>query len=117
MKVAIVVLAGTKTHEGLGRLVNAFEVAKELKESGDEVTLVFDGAGTQGLAEVVNPEHKAHRLYTAVADHVAGACSFCSRAFGVRDKLEAADIPFLSEYEDHPSLRRLLQEGWQILTF
>ncbi len=53
MKVAIIVLAGTETHEGWGRLVNALEVAKEFKEGGDEVTLVFDGAGTQGLAEVL----------------------------------------------------------------
>lgn len=117
MKVAIVVLAGTETHEGLGRLVNAFEVAKELKEAGDEVTLVFDGAGTQGLAEAINPEHKSHRLFRAVSDRVAGACSYCSRAFGVRARLEAAEIPMLSDYEDHPSIRGLLVEGYQVLTF
>ncbi len=102
MQVAIVVLAGTETHEGLGRLVNALEAAKELKEAGDDVTLVFDGAGTQGLAEVANPEHKSHRLYAAVQEQVAGACSFCARAFGVRATLEAAGIRLLNEYDQHP---------------
>lgn len=47
-KVAIVVLAGTETHEGLGRVVNALEAAKELKEGNDEVRIIFDGAGTRG---------------------------------------------------------------------
>jgi hypothetical protein len=117
MKVAIVVLAGTETHEGLGRIVNALETAKEFKEAGDELTLVFDGAGVQGLAEISNPTHKSHPLYTAVKDKVAGACSFCATAFGVRSKLERADIPFLDEYDDHPSLRRLIQAGYQLLTF
>lgn len=117
MKVAIIVLAGTETHEGLGRIVNALETGKEFKEAGDEVTVVFDGAGVQGLAEISNPTHKSHGLYTAVQDRVAGACSFCATAFGVRNKLERANVSFLSEHDDHPSLRRLVQEDYQLLTF
>jgi hypothetical protein len=117
MKVAIIVLAGMETHEGLGRVVNALESAKEFKEAGDDVTLVFDGAGTEGLAAVSAEEHKSHRLYLAVREQVRGACSFCARAFGVRAKLEAAGIPLLSEFDDHPSLRRLIQDGYQLLTF
>jgi hypothetical protein len=117
MKVAVVVLAGTETHEGLGRLVNALEVAKELKEAGDTVTIVFDGAGAEGAAALSAPEHKAHGLLLAVREHIQGACSYCANAFGVRTKLEKADIPLLSEYEDHPSVRTLMQQDYQILTF
>ncbi len=117
MKIAIIVLAGTETHEASGRVVNALETAKEFKEAGDDVTLVFDGAGVQSLAQISNPTHKSHRLYAAVEEQVAGACSFCADAFGVRAKLEDADIPFLSEHDDHPSLRRLVLEGYQLLTF
>ncbi len=101
----------------MGRIVNALETTKEFKEAGDEVTLVFDGAGVQSLAEISNPTHKLHRLYSVVKEQVAGACSFCANAFGVRAKLEDADIPFLSEHDDHPSLRRLLQADYQLLTF
>ncbi|GAC1552501.1 MAG: hypothetical protein NVS2B7_28480 [Herpetosiphon sp.] len=117
MHVAIVVLAGTETHEGLARVVNALETAKELKQAGDTVTLVFDGAGTEGLATLSDPAHRAHPLLETVRDRVEGACSFCARAFKVREKLIAADFPLLSEFDSHPSLRRLLQEGYQILTF
>jgi hypothetical protein len=117
MKLAIVILAGTETHEGLERLVNALETAKEMKETGDELRVVFDGAGTEGLATLSDPQHRAHGLYAAVADQVSGACSYCANAFHVRDKLEQAEVPLLSEYDNHPSIRRLLAEGYQVLTF
>lgn len=117
MKVAIVILAGTETHEGLGRLVNALETAKEMKEAGDELRVVFDGAGTEGLATLSDPAHRRHGLYLAVREHVSGACSFCANAFHVREKLEQAQVTLLSEYDDHPSIRRLLADGYQVLTF
>lgn len=116
-KVAILVLAGTETHEGLGRIVNALLLAQELKGANDEVRLVFDGAGTQGLAALADPSHKAHALLLAVRDRILGACAYCARAFGVKEGLEAAGFPFLSEYKDHPSLRKLLEEGYTLVTF
>jgi hypothetical protein len=117
MKFAVVVLAGTETHEGLGRIVNALEAAKEFHEAGDEVTIVFDGAGAQGVAEISDPDHKAHALYTALRSQIQGACSYCANAFGVRTRLQKAEVPLLSDYDDHPSLRSLVQQGYQILTF
>ena len=54
---------------------------------------VFDGAGTQGLAALAEPSHQARPL-------LLGACAYCSRAFGVKEALEAAGFPFLSEYRD-----------------
>jgi len=44
-KVAIVILAEKGSHEALGRVVNAMEFAKELHEEGDDVKIIFDGAG------------------------------------------------------------------------
>lgn len=116
-KVAVLVLAGTETHEGLGRLVNALMLAQELKGAKDEVRLIFDGAGTQGLAALADPSHKAHPVLLAVKDRIMGACAYCSRAFGVKEALEKAGFPFLSDYKDHPSLRHLLEEGYTIITF
>ena len=58
-KAAIIVLADTETHGDLGRVVNALEAVKELKEAGDEVKLIFDGAGTQWIPKL---SEKAHRL-------------------------------------------------------
>lgn len=47
---AIVILAGTESHADVGRLINGLEAAKEFAETeGDDVELIFDGAGTQGF--------------------------------------------------------------------
>ena len=42
---AMLILAGTETKADLGRVVNALQIARELDEAGDEVTVVFDGRG------------------------------------------------------------------------
>ena len=117
MKTAVVVLAEAETHESLGRLVNALITAKELKEHDDEVRLVFDGGGTKGLAEVANPEHKAHKLYTDVQDKISGACSYCADAFGVTDDLQRLNVQLLDDFADHPSLRSYIVDGYQVITF
>ena len=53
-KAAIIVLADTETHGELGRLVNALSTADEFREHGDEVTIIFDGAGVRWAAELSN---------------------------------------------------------------
>lgn len=116
-KTAIVVLADGETHESLGRLVNAFMTAKELQDHDDEIRLIFDGGGTQGLAEMSDPDHTAHKLYTDVQDVIVGACSYCANAFGVKDRLEQLDIPLLEDYAKHPSLRSFIADGYQVITF
>ena len=44
---AIILLADTETHEGMGRMANALTTVKEFKEAGDDAVVVFDGAGTR----------------------------------------------------------------------
>lgn len=117
IKAAIVVLADTETHEALGRVVNALETAKEMKDEGEDVTIVFDGAGTKWVPELSDKNHKVHPLFEAVNDKIEGVCHYCAGAFGVRHKIEKLDIPLLSEYDEHPSLLRLIREGYQIITF
>lgn len=117
MKVAALVLADTETHGDMGRIVNALEIAKESQEAGDEVQIVFDGAGTKWVRELSNADHDAHGLYQAVRESVKGACKFCADAYGVREAVEEEGIELLDDYDDHPSVRSLLQEGYQVLTF
>lgn len=116
-KAALVVLADTDSREGLGRIANALVTAQEFDQAGDDVTVVFDGAGTKWIAELANPEHKYHRRFEALKPRVAGACAYCAAAFGVRKEVEAAQVRLLDEYEQHPSIRRLLADGYQVITF
>lgn len=58
-KAAILVLADTETHADFGRVVNALVATKEFKDAGDDVRLIFDGAGTQWPGVLSDPEHQA----------------------------------------------------------
>ncbi len=117
IKAAVVVLAGMETHEGLARVVNAMETVKELKVAEDDVKLIFDGAGTRWIRELTQSEHKAHGLFEAVRDRVDGVCAYCAGAFGVDEDARTCQVPLLSGFEGHPSLRTLIANGYSILTF
>ncbi len=116
-KAAIVLLADTETPEGMGRMANALTTAKEFKDVGDDAVLIFDGAGTRWLPQLADAGHKYHRLLEDVREQVQGACVYCARAYGVKDAIEAAGIPLLDEYRGHPSVRDLMLEGRQVVTF
>jgi hypothetical protein len=117
MKLAVIVFADTETHGDLGRVVNALLKIREAKEAGDDVRLIFDGAGTKWIGELANPEHRSHRHYKAVRDQITGACEFCAKAFGATEAIKAAGVPLLDEYHEHPSLRTLVSEGFHVITF
>jgi len=116
-KIAIVVLAEEGSHEAMGRVANALEFAKELKENGDDVRIVFDGAGTTFIPVLSDEEYDMHPLYKAVEDTIDGACKFCAKAFGVINEVNKTDVDLLDDYDDHPSLRSYINDGYQIVTF
>lgn len=114
---AVIVLAGTESHADLGRLVNALETAREFAETpGDEVELIFDGAGTQWVPELEDEDSDQHELYRAVRDHAA-VCDYCSGAFGVEDAVADADVVRLDDHGGHPSVRSLVDEGYEVIPF
>jgi hypothetical protein len=116
-KAAIILLADTESHADLGRAVNAMVTAREFKDAGDDVRLIFDGAGTKWPSVLADPGHKSHALYEQVHEVVAGACGFCSRAFDAEAGVTEQHVHLLEEYEGHPSIRSLVNDGYQVLTF
>jgi hypothetical protein len=116
-KAAIIILAGTETHPDVGRLVNGLEAAKEFAEAeGDEVELIFDGAGTQWVPKLEDPDSDYHELYQAVRDDV-GVCDFCAGAFGVDDAVNDSGAVRLDDHDGHPSIRSLVEDGYEVITF
>lgn len=116
-KIAIVVFSDTSTIEAMGKVSNAFMFASEAVENGDQLKIIFEGAGTKWIGELENEDHKLHGLYKGLKNKITGACAFCSQAFGVKSQVEKSGIPLLSEYKDHPSLRTLVADGFQIISF
>jgi hypothetical protein len=115
--IATLVLAGTETRADLGRVVNALQIAREFDENGDDATIVFDGAGTQWVPTLSDESHKYHALYEQTENLIAGACSYCAGAYGVKEAIEETDVDLLDEFDGHPSVRKLISNGYQVLTF
>lgn len=115
-KAAIIVYAGTEQPSDLGRVVNALEAVKEFDREGDEVKLLFDGGGVQWVGELADPDHDYHELYADVNQHAA-VCDYCASAYGVDEPVEAAGLTRVDEFEGHPSIRDLVADGYEIITF
>jgi hypothetical protein len=83
---------------------------------GDDVELIFDGAGTQWVPELEDEDSDYHDLYQTVRDDAA-ACEFCSGAFGVEDAVSDSGVVTLDDHDGHPSVRSLVDDDYEIITF
>jgi hypothetical protein len=116
-KIAVIVFADTETAEAWGRVGNALVTVREADEAGDEVELIFDGAGTKWVAAMAASDHKHHRLFEKLRHRIGGACTYCARAYGVEEAVREAGIPLLDEYKKHPSIRARITRGAAVVTF
>ncbi len=116
-KIAIIILSDTETMESMGKVSNAFMLAQEAIENGDDLKIIFEGAGARWIGALEDESHKLHGLYKLVKSNITGVCFYCATVFGVKSKVLAANIPLISEYKEHPSLRQLFIDGYQVITF
>lgn len=123
MNLAIIILSDPKNgEEALGRAFNALALAAEAASKGDQVNVLFAGAGTRWPAELTKLSHPVNALYNVVRPNIVGASCGCSAVFGATEDVAACGLP---ELKDHAlagtpglaSLRRYLAEGWQTLVF
>ncbi len=114
LKVAVVVYAEVSRERA--RVYRALLTALELLEAGDDVTVIFDGAGTETLAAISDPGHRYHSLAESLRGVIGGACGSSARMLGVADDVLAAGYPLLTDYRDHAGLRKLLLAGYQVLS-
>lgn len=115
-KVAVIVFADSESHADMGRVTNAMEIVNEFNDAGDEGKLLFDGAGVTWPGKLSDEGHLLHKSFKKVKPHILGACAFCSKAFKAEEGVRKAGIPFLEDYNGHPSVRGLVQDGYQIIT-
>jgi hypothetical protein len=116
-KVAIIILADIATPENFGRAVNGLMTAKEFKDAGDDVQIIFDGAGTKWIGKFNEKDGKYNALFDSVKDKIAGVCGYCAGAFKVADEVSGFEVPLLDEYNGHPSFKKLVDSGYAIITF
>ena len=117
-KFVVILQAGTESHEGLARALHALLYSSELLGEGNEVVLIFDGAGTEWAAALRQADHKLHGRYQALVDAgvVEEICDFCAGAFEVKEELSADEsAPLLGGYEGHPSLAKWTNQGYAVI--
>ena len=114
-KAAVIVYTDTESAEGMGRVMNALETAKEFKEHDDEIRLIFDGAGTKWIPKLEDESHRLNPLYRTVKSDTQ-ACDYCAEAFHVIDDVEEHGVDLVDEYDGHPSIRSLVDDDYEILT-
>lgn len=124
MKAALVILSDPKagSEEALGRVFNALAVAYDFKQRGEEVTILFQGAGTRWVGELTKPDHLAHDLFERVLDTVAGVSGGCADVFGATEDAQKSGFDLIKENPvpgtvGLPSLGRLIADGYTVITF
>jgi hypothetical protein len=119
-KTAIIILSDPKTggDEALGRVFNGLATAYDFKAQKEDVSILFQGAGTRWPELLQKKDHPAYALYEAVADRVLGISCGCADVFGAQasglDLITDNPVPGTSGL---PSLVKLQREGYNILTF
>lgn len=123
MKSAIVILSDPKSGEdALGRVFNGLAAAYDYKQKGDDVTVLFQGAGTRWIGELSQTNHPVHELFDAVKDTVAGVSCGCAEVFGATEEIEKSAFEFVKDNDvpgtkGLPSLRQLASDGYTIMSF
>lgn len=124
-KAAIVVLSDPKSgspEEALGRVFNALAAAYDFKQRGDDVSVLFQGAGTRWIGHLSQEDHPAHALYKEVEDTIAGVSCGCADVFGGSEDAEKSGFDLITDNPvpgttGLPSLAALVSEGRTVLTF
>ncbi len=123
MKTVIVVFSDPKSgsDEALGRMFNALFLTLELKEKKQDVTLIFQGAGTRWIAEASKSDHPTHAIYAAVKDKVL-VCGGCADVFGATAQAESAGARLVRDKQIPGTpgvldLSRYLDENARLITF
>ena len=124
MKAAIVILSDPKSgsEEALGRVFNALAAAYDFQQSGTDVTVLFQGAGTRWVAELTKSKHPAYELFNLVKDNVKGVSCGCAAVFGATQDAESAGFDLIKNNPvpgtpGLPSLQTLVREGYTVMTF
>ena len=123
MKTVIVVFSDPKSgsDEALGRMFNALFLTLELKEKKQDVTLIFQGAGTRWIAEASKSDHPTHAIYAAVKDKIL-VCGGCADVFGATAQAESAGARLVRDKQIPGTpgvldLSRYLDENARLITF
>ncbi len=123
-KTAVVIFSDPKNggDEALGRVFNGLVAAFDIKQSGGDVSITFQGAGTRWVSYITQADHPLHGLYEAVKENIIGVSSGCADFFGAVEAAKNNGFELITECpfpgtSGLPSFGKLLKSGTTVLTF
>ncbi|MEE9425625.1 MAG: DsrE family protein [Methylococcales bacterium] len=123
-KTAIIILSDPENggEEALGRVFNGFAAAYDIKQSGGEVSILFQGTATRWLGHITKEDHPLNGLYSLVKENIVGVSSGCADFFGGAEAATTNGFELITENlipgtSGLPSVGQLLNSGTTVLTF
>jgi len=123
-KTAIVILSDPKNggDEALGRAFNGLATAYEVKQTGGEVSILFQGTGTRWIGYITKEDHPLHDLYKLVKSDITGVSCGCADLFGGAEDATSNGFELISENmipgtSGLPSVGKLLNYSTNVLVF
>ena len=122
-KFALLVLSDPKAgDEALGRVFNALAAAYEFRQTGAEVSIIFQGTGTRWPALLSVASHPLHGLFQQVRSLVAGVSCGCADVFGAREGAVQSGFDLITDNavpgtSGLPSLATLSANGFRVISF
>lgn len=113
-KVAIFTFSGEKMN-----FVHALLNAIDMSESGFDVKIVIEGTSTRFIGKVTDPEDPLSKLYSEVKKRglIDCVCKSCAAQTKSLRGAEEEGLRLCDEMDGHPSMRRYIEEGYEILIF
>lgn len=114
MKIAFLIFSYLhKEKPNMPILLHTLLFAKEMKDKGDEVKIIFEGEGVQWAKDFLNEDHPLHNHAKPLFENIV-VCEACASMFNVlndiKDKVTVENALY-----GHISLRKYLEENYKII--
>ncbi|MBP2144063.1 sulfur relay (sulfurtransferase) complex TusBCD TusD component (DsrE family) [Methanococcus voltae] len=116
MKISLLVFSYEKDGAPMNTLMfHVLLFAKELKEKGEDVKILFEGEGVQWAKELINPEHPFKKHVEYLKDNFV-ACEACSSMHGILDDI-VGKVAIENDLHGHISLKKYLDDDGKVVEF
>lgn len=123
MSNAIIILSDPKAGEdAFGRCFNALLLGLQLKDRGEPVEIIFQGAGARWPAELAKEDNPANPMFVALKDNMTGVCEGCAAVFGATEGVQSTNLKLLNDFNlpgvgSTTDLAKFIVDGYRVLTF
>ena len=93
--------------------------ALDFHSNGTDVKVIIEGSATKLVEVLADPSQPFANLYQQVKEKglIDCVCQACANKMGALDAAIAQGLPLCSELKGHPSMRKYIEQGFEIITF